>query len=134
MARKRLRLSQRALANQIGKSQSWIRDIENERFQPNLPVPRAQVLTALVTGLNADTPADVQTILERYDDAAEIPEWATGKMAAATQSNIVVNYPNLAALNPNQPTTRAEVAAMIYQTLAAQGRIEAIDGVYVVEP
>ena len=106
----------------------------DERFQPNLPVPRAQVLTALVTGLNADTPADVQTILERYDDAAEIPEWATGKMAAATQSNIVVNYPNLAALNPNQPTTRAEVAAMIYQTLAAQGRIEAIDGAYVVEP
>ena len=106
----------------------------NERFQPNLPVPRAQVLTALVTGLNADTPADIQAILERYDDVAEIPEWATGKMAAATQSNIVVNYPNLAALNPNQPTTRAEVAAMIYQTLAAQGRVEAIDGAYVVEP
>lgn len=34
-ARKRLQLSQRALANQIGKSQSWIRDIENGRFQPN---------------------------------------------------------------------------------------------------
>ncbi|WP_152532091.1 S-layer homology domain-containing protein [Leptolyngbya sp. Heron Island J] len=107
----------------------------NERFQPNLPVPRAQVLTALVTGLNADdTPENVQAILERYDDAAEIPEWAIGKMAAATQSNIVVNHPDLAALNPNQPATRAEVAAMIYQTLAAQGRVETIDGVYVVEP
>ena len=35
LARKRLQLSQRALANRIGKSQSWIRDIENERFQPN---------------------------------------------------------------------------------------------------
>ncbi|MCG8367006.1 MAG: helix-turn-helix domain-containing protein [Pseudanabaenales cyanobacterium] len=34
-ARKRLQLSQRALANRIGKSQSWIRDIENDRFQPN---------------------------------------------------------------------------------------------------
>ena len=34
-ARKRLQLSQRGLANRIGKSQSWIRDIENERFQPN---------------------------------------------------------------------------------------------------
>ena len=34
-ARKRRQLSQRALASQIGKSQSWIRDIENERLQPN---------------------------------------------------------------------------------------------------
>lgn len=32
-ARKKLRLSQRALAEQLGKSQSWIRDIENGRFQ-----------------------------------------------------------------------------------------------------
>ena len=35
-ARKRLQLSQRELANRIGKSQSWIRDIENERFQASL--------------------------------------------------------------------------------------------------
>ncbi|MEB3356491.1 MAG: 4Fe-4S binding protein [Synechococcales bacterium] len=34
-ARKQLQLSQRALANQVGKSQSWIRDVENGRFQPN---------------------------------------------------------------------------------------------------
>jgi DNA-binding transcriptional regulator YiaG len=32
-ARKRLKLSQRALAEQIGKSQSWIRDVEKDRFQ-----------------------------------------------------------------------------------------------------
>jgi DNA-binding transcriptional regulator YiaG/NAD-dependent dihydropyrimidine dehydrogenase PreA subunit len=33
-ARKKLQLSQRALAQQIGKSQSWVRDIEQGRFQP----------------------------------------------------------------------------------------------------
>lgn len=32
-ARKRLQLSQRALAHQIGKSQSWVRDVERGRFQ-----------------------------------------------------------------------------------------------------
>jgi DNA-binding transcriptional regulator YiaG len=32
-ARKNLQLSQRALANHIGKSQSWVRDIENGRLQ-----------------------------------------------------------------------------------------------------
>ncbi|MEL6221544.1 MAG: helix-turn-helix domain-containing protein [Cyanobacteria bacterium J06627_8] len=34
-ARKKLQLSQRLLAEKIGKSQSWIRDIENGRFQPS---------------------------------------------------------------------------------------------------
>lgn len=34
-ARKHLHLSQRALADQIGKSQSWVRDIENGRLQAN---------------------------------------------------------------------------------------------------
>lgn len=106
----------------------------NERFQPDLPVPRAQVLTALATGLNASTPEDIQAVLERYEDTAEIPDWAIGKMAAATQANIVVNHPNLNILNPNQAATRAEVAAMIYQTLAAQGRVDDIEGVYVVQP
>jgi DNA-binding transcriptional regulator YiaG len=33
-ARKQLQLSQRALAEQIGKSQSWVRDVERGRFQP----------------------------------------------------------------------------------------------------
>lgn len=35
-ARKRLQLSQRSLAEKTGKSQSWIRDIENGRFQAKL--------------------------------------------------------------------------------------------------
>lgn len=106
----------------------------DKSFQPTQPVPRAQVLTALVTGLNASAPADEQAIISRYSDADQIPNWAIGKMAAATQSNIVVNYPNLDSLKPNQAATRAEVAAMIYQTLAAQGRIDDIDGDYVVKP
>lgn len=35
-ARKQLCLSQRRLAEQMGKSQSWIRDVEKGRFQPSL--------------------------------------------------------------------------------------------------
>jgi predicted transcriptional regulator len=34
-ARKSLQLSQRTLAQMTGKSQSWIRDIENGRFRAN---------------------------------------------------------------------------------------------------
>ena len=106
----------------------------DESFQPNLPVPRAQVLTALVTGLDSAVPNNAEAIVARYGDAAQIPNWAVGKMAAATQSNIVVNYPNLDSLNPNQPATRAEVAAIVYQALAVQERVDTIDGEYVVVP
>ncbi|MEL6332121.1 MAG: S-layer homology domain-containing protein [Cyanobacteria bacterium J06626_26] len=103
-------------------------------FKPDLPVPRAQALTAMVTGSKATVQGDAAEIVKRYGDAANIPGWAVPKVAAATQASLVVNYPDLNTLKPNQPATRAEVAAMIYQTLAAQGRIEEIGGEYIVQP
>ncbi|MFW9263846.1 helix-turn-helix domain-containing protein [Nostoc sp. CALU 546] len=48
-ARKRLGLSQRDLAQLTGKSQSWIRDIENGRFQAKL---EDQMLLRKVLGIN----------------------------------------------------------------------------------
>jgi DNA-binding transcriptional regulator YiaG len=47
-ARKNLRLSQRELAKMTGKSQSWIRDIENGRFRAN---SQDQLLLRKVLGL-----------------------------------------------------------------------------------
>jgi hypothetical protein len=38
----------------------------------------------------------------------------------------VVNYPNQNMLNPNQPATRGDIAAFIYQALVAQGKIESL--------
>lgn len=48
-ARKRLSLSQRELAQQIGKSQSWIRDVEKGRFHPN---PQDQATLVKILQLN----------------------------------------------------------------------------------
>lgn len=48
LARKKLHMSQRALAEKIGKSQSWIRDVENGRFHAK---PREQKLLRSVLGL-----------------------------------------------------------------------------------
>ncbi|GJD16970.1 hypothetical protein RIVM261_019260 [Rivularia sp. IAM M-261] len=55
---------------------------------------------------------------------APLPALCIIVLAAATQSNIVVNYPNPKVLNPTKPATRAETAALVYQTLVAQGRAE----------
>jgi parallel beta-helix repeat protein len=99
-------------------------------FQPNQQIPRVQALVSLATGLKLST-GDT-TALTRYQDAAEIPAYATGAIAAATQQGIIVNYPNVQQLNPNQVATRADVAAFIYQALVNAGQAEAIPSPYLV--
>ncbi|MDM9385504.1 S-layer homology domain-containing protein [Chlorogloeopsis sp. ULAP01] len=96
-------------------------------MQP-LMVPPAQAETPPTTTASTTTPQRPASVLisETYKDANQIPQYAVGSVATATQKNIVVNYPNSNVLNPNQPATRAEVAALIYQTLVAQGKVEPI--------
>ncbi len=106
----------------------------DDTFKPNLPVTRTQALITLVTGLGIETPQNVQAALSRYADANAIPQWANEKMAAATTNSLVVNYPDTAQLNPNEPTTRAELSALIYQALVREGVVEPVDSQYVVKP
>ncbi len=74
---------------------------------------------------NLNRPASF-IITNTYADANRIPQYAVGDVAAATKKNIVVNYPNPKVLNPTKPATRGEITALIYQTLVAQGKIEAL--------
>ncbi|MEM9090164.1 MAG: S-layer homology domain-containing protein [Cyanobacteria bacterium P01_F01_bin.53] len=106
----------------------------NDTFEPNSPVTRTQAFTTLVTGLGVDTPTNVQTALSRYTDANAIPKWANEKIAAATVGGLVVNYPSVDKLNPEAPTTRAELSAMIYQALVTEGIVEPVDSEYIVKP
>ncbi len=58
-----------------------------------------------------------------YQDAAQIPSYAVDAVAETTAAGIVVNYPDLRVLNPNQAATRGEVSALIHQALVSQGKI-----------
>ena len=99
-------------------------------FQPQQPIPRVQVLVSLANGLNLSP--DNPNAVSIYADAAQIPNYATGPVAAATQRQLVVNYPTPQQLNPNREATRAEVAAFVYQALVNAGRAEAIPSPYLV--
>jgi uncharacterized surface protein with fasciclin (FAS1) repeats len=97
-------------------------------FKPNQQIPRVQGIVALASGLgltpsSTGSSSDLSTY---YNDASAIPNYAVAGVTAATQSNIVVNYPDVKQLNPQQPLTRAEAAALLYQALAKQGRIQPI--------
>ena len=101
-------------------------------FQPNQSIPRVQVLVSLASGL--DYGNGNVSILSKYQDAAAIPSWANGYVSAATQRRVVVNYPNLAQLNPNRESSRAEVAAFVYQALVNAGKADPIASAYIVQP
>ncbi|MGA9380999.1 MAG: S-layer homology domain-containing protein [Phormidium sp.] len=113
----------------------FIAGFTDQTFRPNLPIPKVQAIVALSSGLNLPEPANAEQILtQKYKDAAQIPNYARKKVAAATQAGIVVNHPNPNVLNPNRNATRADIAALVYQARVKQGKAQNINGKNVVKP
>jgi hypothetical protein len=102
------------------------------RFEPGQNIPREQVLVSLANGLDYIANGDVNSSLQFYSDANNISGYARTPIAAATQKQIVVNYPSLRFLQPQDSATRAQVAAFIYQALASTGQVAAINSPYIV--
>jgi len=101
-------------------------------FLPDANISRSQVLVSLANGMSYAANGSVNNTLQVYDDSNAIQDWARPSIAAATQKQIVVNYPNVQTLNPNRDATRAEVAAVIYQALVSAGKVSAIASPYLV--
>lgn len=94
----------------------------NRIFKPNDPILRLHSIIALVSGLKYGvTTAPSETLRKYFDDANQIPGWAAGAVTAATEQYLVVNYPNVRRLNPNQNATRGEVAGLICRALDIPG-------------
>ncbi|MEH2170060.1 MAG: S-layer homology domain-containing protein [Nostoc sp.] len=102
------------------------------RFEPNQAIPREQVLVSLANGLEYSPSGNTESTLQYFNDASNIASYARSPIAAATQKQIVVNYPNVNFLNPTATATRAQVAAFIYQALVSSNQASAINSPYVV--
>ena len=102
------------------------------RFEPNQAIPRQQVLVSLANGLEYNPSANVESTLQYFNDASNIADYARTPIAAATEKQIVVNYPNVKFLNPTSTATRAQVAAFIYQALVSSNQASAINSPYIV--
>lgn len=111
----------------------FLKGYPNKVFKPEQKISRVQVLVALVSGLNLKEPADPSQVLNIYKDAKDIPEYATGKIAAATANGLVINYPNPKVFAPNKEATRAEVAAMVHQALVQTGKVDKISSENIVQ-
>jgi len=101
-------------------------------FRPQEPLTRLQILLSLVNGLSLQGGSSSE--LEVYQDRAEIPSYAVGAVAIATQKQLVVNYPNPSLLEPSVPASRAETAAILYQALVVMGEAPPIPSPYVIIP
>lgn len=112
----------------VALEKGWMGVDPNQGFEPNQPIPRLQVLVALVEGLNLKPPRDILGNLETYfSSAASIPTYAQDRLAGAIlllekleqhQHLYGGTTPNDWFSNPDRLATRGEVAAFIYQALA----------------
>lgn len=88
------------------------------RFQPNQAIPRVQAIGVLAGAKNYSIPNNPDGTLRQYfTDAAQIPDYAKNAIASAAVESIVVNYPNVKQVKPNQSATRGEVAALLCRAL-----------------
>lgn len=101
-------------------------------FQPRRNITRLQVVLSLSSGLNL--PNANLNVLNLYQDQETIPTYARQAVANATARGIVVNYPQLRQLHPNQDATRGEVSAMVYQSMVQALRSPPIPSPYIVNP
>lgn len=87
-------------------------------FQPNQPIVRSQAIGVLAGAANYTIPPNPEGVLRQYfEDAAQIPDYAKNAIAAAAINTLVVNYPKVKQLRPNQNATRGEVAALLCRAL-----------------
>jgi hypothetical protein len=92
-------------------------------FRPDQQIPLYQLQVALVTGLKLQPQAPSAQTLAKFDDTSELPKWSQDKVAAAVESGIATGFPSAQKLTPNRVATRADAAALIYQSLVKEGRI-----------
>lgn len=107
----------------------------NQVFKPQNNISRVQALIALVNPLNLETkPEILDALLQIFQDASEIPNYARSRLAIALEKRMIVTPADRNSLKPNQPATRAEVAVFMAQASLKPGQIDRVDSQYIVEP
>lgn len=89
-------------------------------FRPEDKLTRAQALVILAKALNSGS--SETAALDKYKDGTGVAAWAAPSVAKAASAGIVVNHPDPFQIRPADLATRAEVAALTFQTMAKLGQ------------
>lgn len=91
-------------------------------FKPNLPVSRAEALTAMAHGIKCEMDScQADSILSQYCDGCKVPSWAKIPVAKALQAGLLKDSPKPNIIDPCNDASRAEIASMLYTTRIASG-------------
>jgi hypothetical protein len=120
-------------AIQTAYRKGFLSGYPNQEFRPSELVSRVESFVALASGLDYGTPNNVSGILAAaYNDAADIPAYATEEIAALTQQGAIVKTTAGGdGLKPAAAATRAQVAGTLCQLKFEEADIPSR---YVVQP
>jgi len=105
----------------------FMKGYPGNEFRPDELVSRLQVLVTLATGLSLPVTAESQQQLQQYQDWETVPDWARSSIGAAIQAGIIRPQPGADnQLRPQDMATRAEVATLVYSSLAYLGDVAAV--------
>ncbi len=109
-----------AKAIRQAQMQGFISGFPDGSFRPNAPLTRVQAIVALVSGIKLGDGRSEALLV--YTDRAQIPSYAIEPVAAATERQLVINYPDPHILRPLVPITRAETTALVHQAFVATNK------------
>jgi S-layer homology domain len=95
-----------------------------KKFAPNQPIPRYQLQISLAKGLGLPVSTSQDKVLSKFKDAAQMPKYAREKMASAIDAGLVIKDKTTNQLKPVQNATRADAAALVYEALVKEGKIQ----------
>jgi S-layer homology domain len=95
-----------------------------KKFAPNQPIPRYQLQISLAKGLGLPVSTSQDKVLSKFKDAAQMPKFAREKMASAIDAGLVIKDKTTNQLKPVQNATRADAAALVYEALVKEGKIQ----------
>jgi hypothetical protein len=95
-----------------------------KKFAPNQPIPRYQLQISLAKGLGLPVSTSQDKVLSKFKDAAQMPKYAREKMASAVDAGLVIKDKTANQLKPVQNATRADAAALVYEALVKEGKIQ----------
>ncbi len=91
-------------------------------FRPLQQITRVQTLVVITNYLQYVFWSWIEQQLDKFFiDAQIIPNYATALVAESIRHALIVNYPNIQELRPNENATRGEVAALLCRVLDLAG-------------
>ena len=89
-----------------------------DQFRPGDLITRSQAFGGLAAGLRytAKQP-ESKNLRDAFKDGRMVPDYTRASVAAALENRLIINQPDPKRFNPNQPITRAELAAAVCQSM-----------------